>query len=164
MEFFLPKICFFPLSSSTAMLDCVSSVCCNSPYYSSSSSLSHSTFPGLGFESQSKQFFSVFFPFLKFLQWSINGEYFLMALLIDRLIWVVIGITPYRIALTEVRTPDLETWNLKWHWNCHNMLNDSTRSTRSQTTLWRESALWRLLPHTVFQWVFIKQFALSMSR
>ena len=36
----------------------------------------NSTFPGLGFESQSSQFFR-FFPSLNFLQRSINGEYFL---------------------------------------------------------------------------------------
>ena len=34
---------------------------------------------------------------------------------IDRLIWVVIGVTSQKVALTGVRTPDLETWNcLDW--------------------------------------------------
>ena len=48
-----------PLFSSTAWFDCVSSLCCNSPYCasSSSSSTSNSTFQGLGFESQSRQLF-----------------------------------------------------------------------------------------------------------
>ena len=82
-----------------------------------------------------KIFFSAFFPSPNFLPQSINGEYFLnnfIDWLIDWLIWVVIGVTSQKIALTGIRTPDLETWNLQWYWNGHGML---TRSTGSQTRL-----------------------------
>ena len=50
---------------------------------------------------------------------------------IDWLKWIVIGVTSQKIAMTGVRTPDLETWNLRWKWN--------TRSTRSETTLWKKT-------------------------
>ena len=75
--------------------------------------------------------FSAFFSSSNFLQWSINREYFLnnfIDWLIDWLIWVAIGVTAQKVASTGTRTPDLETWNLKW--NCH-----SPCSTHSQTTL-----------------------------
>ena len=71
------------LFSSTAWFDCVSSVCCNSACCGSSSSTSNSTFPGLGFESHSRQFFRLFFSSPNFLRRSINGEYFLITLSID---------------------------------------------------------------------------------
>ena len=59
-----------------------------------------------------------------------------------------------KIALTGIRTLDLETWNLKWNWNCHR-------------TLWRKTGKAPydcLLLDTVFQWVFIRQLAFSASR
>ena len=31
--------------------------------------------------------------------------------------------------LNEIWTPDLETWNLMWNWNCHSMVNCSTQTT-----------------------------------
>ena len=40
----------------------------------------------------------------------------------DWLIWVVIGVTSQKIALTGIRTPDLETWSLQWKWNCRSTL------------------------------------------
>ena len=123
---------------STAWFDCVSNVCCNSAYCASSK------FPGLGFESQSRSFFQVFFPFPNFLQRSTNGEYFSNDF-VDWLIWVVIGVTSQKIALTGIRTPDLETWNLKWNWNWHSMLHCSTRSTRMSNHAVeenKESAQW----------------------
>ena len=103
--------------------------------------------PGLGFKfhvSRSgvripvKMTFFGFFPSPNFLQRSINGEYFLNNS-IDWLIWVVIRVTSQKNALTGIRTPDLESWNLKWNWNCHSVLNCSTGSTRSQTSLWRKT-------------------------
>ena len=74
-----------------------------------------------------------FFSSPNFLPRSINGEYFLKNF-IDWLIWVVIGVPSQKVSLTGIRTPDLETWNLKWKWDCHSMLNCSTRSTRSQSS------------------------------
>ena len=56
---------------------------------------------------------------------------------IDWLIWVAIGVTAQKMALTGIRTPDLETWN----WNCHSMLNCITRSTHAVEEN-KESALW----------------------
>ena len=46
----------FPVFLNRAWFDCVSSVCCNAAYCGSSSS----TFPGQGFESQSRQLFRFF--------------------------------------------------------------------------------------------------------
>ena len=68
-----------------------------------------------------------FFSSPNFLQQSINGEYFLNNSF-DWLIRVAIGVTSQKMALTGIRTPDLETWNLTWNWNWHSMLNCSTRS------------------------------------
>ena len=61
---------------------------------------------------------------------------------IDWLIWVVIRVTSQIIALTGIRTPDLETWNLKWDWNWHSMQH--TLDTQSDHTVGeeKESALW----------------------
>ena len=80
----------------------------------SSSSTANTSFPGLGFEPQSKQFFR-FFLSSNFLQRSIDGEYFsknFIHWLIYLSIWVVIGVTSQKIASTGIRTPDLEIWNL----------------------------------------------------
>ena len=107
--------------------------------------------------------FSAFFPSPNFLQRSINGEYLLnnfIDWLIDWLIWVAFGVIAQKVALTGIRTPDLETWNLMW--NCHR-----TCSTRSQTMLYRETGKAPydcLLLHTVFQLGFIRQLPLSASR
>ena len=123
-----------------------STACC-----SSSSSTSNSTFPGLGFESQSSQFFR----FFSFLQRSIHGEYFFnnfIDWLIDWFIWVVIQVTSQKIARSGVRTPYVETWNLQWNW--HSML-------------WRKRGKAPYdcpLLHTVPQRVFINQLPLSASR
>ena len=130
------------------------SVCC--------SSTSNSVFPGLGFESQSRFFW--FFSFSTFC----NGqsmENVFSKNFIDWLIWVVIGVTSQKTALTGIRTLDLETWNLKWKWNC--VLNCSTRSISQSDHTVEETGKAPyecLLFHTVFQWVFIRQLALSASK
>ena len=141
--------------------------CCDS-----SSSISNSTFPGLGFESQSRQLFVLWLQWqLILINQSINRKSYSK----NSLHWLTV-----RRKLGEGKkrkkdldwdlnprpgTPDLETWNLRWNW--HNILNCSTRSTRCQTTLERKrgKAPYDCLLHdTVFQWVFIKQLALSASR
>ena len=86
--------------------------------------------------------------------------------------WSWLGFEPQTwkrgIALTGIRTPDLETWNcLDWDSNPRpgNMefaveLELAHHAVEEK----RESALWSLLFHTVIQWVFIRQLALSASR
>ena len=61
----------------------------------------------------------------------------------------------FHISRSGVRIPDLETWILMENWNS---------STQHAVEGKRESALWCLLFHTVIQWVFIRQLALSASR
>ena len=122
------------LHFSTAWFDCVSSVCFNSACCGSSNSISNYTFPGLEFESQSRSFFSVFFLLPTFCHGR-SMEIIFLHNFIDWLTQVVIGVTSQKIASTGIRTPDLETWNLMWHWNCRNILHCSTRLTRSQTSL-----------------------------
>ena len=126
----------FPSFPSTAWFDYVSNV---SAYRGSSSSISNSTFPGLGFESQSRQFFFVF-PSLNFLQRSINGEYFLNNF-IDWLIWVVIEVTSQKMALTGVRTPNLE----KWIWNGTGTATPRCRGKHRESALWLPIA-WHSVP------------------
>ena len=47
--------------------------------------------------------------------------------------WLTVAESWERMKKTEklpwlgFRTPDLETWNLKWNWNCHGVLNCRTR-------------------------------------
>ena len=104
-------------------------------YCASSISTSNCTFsrPGVRIE---RQFFR-FFPSPNFLPRSINGEYFLnnfIDWLIDWLIGVVIGVTSQTTALTGIRTPYLETWNLKWNWICHSKrCSNGSNSTFSRS-------------------------------
>ena len=71
-------------------------------------------FPGLGSESQSWQFFH-FFSFSQ-LSATVNQwrKFFWITLSIDQY-ELVIGVMSQKVALTGVRTPNLETWNcLDW--------------------------------------------------
>ena len=118
---------------------------CEAKGCASASSTSNSMFPGLGFESQSRQLFCMWLQWqLILINQSIDQSIRLFkkhSPLIDRGRKLEEGKKPKKWFLTGIRTPDLETWN----WNCHSTLNCSTHSTRSQTTLWRtnrESALW----------------------
>ena len=118
------------LFSSTACFDSVSSVCCNSECCDRSSFISHATSPYLGFESQSRSFF--------LMTTHINQSiklYKKYSPLTDRCRGVGRRKKSEKLILTGIRTPDLETWNLKWNYNWHSMLNCSTRSKRSQSTL-----------------------------
>ena len=120
-----------------------------------SSSIWNSTFPGLGFESQSRQLCDVT-PMTTHINQSI--KFFKQIFSIDRPLQKVgRRKKTEKNALTGVRTPDLETWNLKWNWNCHSV----------QTTLWKKTGKAPYdcpLLHTVSQWVFIRQLALSPSK
>ena len=71
-----------------------------------------------------KATFSLFFLLPTFCNGQSNGEYFLNNF-IDWLIWVAIGVTSQKIALTRIRTPNLETRNSMWNWNCHGMVSSS---------------------------------------
>ena len=122
------------LFSSTAWLDCVSRACAAIQRIVAVPVPNHiSRFQAWGSNPLVEAIFSLF----SFSQLSatVNQRRIFLNNFIDWLIWVVIGVTWQKIALTGIRTPDLETWNLKWKWNCHSMLNCSTRSTRSQATL-----------------------------
>ena len=73
------------------------------------------------------------------------------------------------VALTGIRTPDLETWNcLDWDSNPRpgNMelpwLGFEPQTWKTWNLMWNWDCH-RLLLHTVFQWVFIRQLALSAS-
>ena len=66
--------------------------------------------------------FSLFFLLPTFCNQSINRWRIFLNHFIDWLKWVVIGVTSQNIASTGVRTPDLETWNVMWSWNCHSTL------------------------------------------
>ena len=138
----------------------VGNLCCGS-----SSFISNSTFPGLGFESQSRSFFR-FFSSLNFLQRPINGEYFLN-IFIDWLTWVAIRVTAQKIASTGDSNPwpgnvefevELELPQYGGEQHTHAMQSNHTVHEN------RESAQWYLLLHTVFRWVFIRQLPLSSSR
>ena len=91
-----------PLFSSTPWLDCMSSMQHAVPI-----PLRIPRFPGLGFESQSRQFFR-FFSFSQLSATVNQWRKFFLKNFIDWLIWVVIGVTSQKIALTGIRTPDLE--------------------------------------------------------
>ena len=93
------------------------SVCCSSAYCGSSCSTANSTFPGLGFEILVKAIFRM--------TTHINQSIKLLkkySPLIGRCTKLGEGKDSEKFALTGIRTPDLETWNLMWNWNCHSTL------------------------------------------
>ena len=141
-----------------------STSCCGS-----SNSISNSTFPGLGFEIPVRAIFSVFF----FSQLSATANQRRIRFeeiyrLIDRLInmsclWSHItkncldwdsNPRPGNVEFdVELALPQYAEWQ-------HTLDTQSSHAMKEN----RESALWRLLLDTVFQWVSIRQLALSTSR
>ena len=139
----------FPVPS-TAWFDRVSSVCCNSAYCASSSS----TFSRSGVRIPVKAIFCDVTPMTTT---HINQSIKLFkkySPLIDRCRKLGEGKKSKKLILTGIRTPDLETWNLQWNWNCHSTLKRKTGKAPVDCPLL----------HTVFQWVFIRHRAFSASR
>ena len=137
----------FPVSF-TAWFDCVLSVCCNSAYCASSSS----TFPGLGFEPQSRRFFRFFF-------------FFQLSATVNQ--WRIFFEQLYRLINMSCHSSHITKKCLDWDSNprpgnveCQVELELPQNAVEEK----RESALWFLALHTVFQWEFIRQLPLSPSR